>query len=250
MTQSYLTNQTTPDDLDQTLEGAPVHGSVINQSQIDQSQVNVSPTDHDDVTDDGIIRPNSRGDGPRRSSLNTSGPVTSEATGPRGNPTRVFPRQTKSATTNSQVENSLKRQKTKVLQSVNSRQGPRTDQNQESLHLNQSKASITITGQAANQSAALSSAVFRPKSAQLPQVSMSVMTDIENEPEVTGSDKGKFPKQNRTYSTAHSEASMGDDFEEKTPQQLLIHPSGLVSLTFQSPPALQKDSHLYESGWS
>ena len=41
-------------------------------------------------------------------------------------------------------------------------------------------------------------------------------------------EKGKFPKQNRTYSTAHSEASMGDDFEEKTPQQLLTHPSGLV----------------------
>ena len=122
----------------------------------------------------------------------------------------------------------LTRQKTKVLQSVNSRQGPRTDQpeNQESLHLNQSKASITLTG-AANQST-MSSAVFRPKSAQLPQVSMSVMTDIENEPET---EKGKFPKQNRTYSTAHSEASMGDDFEEKTPQQLLIHPSGPVSWT-------------------
>ena len=122
----------------------------------------------------------------------------------------------------------LTRQKTKVLQSVNSRQGPRTDQpeNQESLHLNQSKASITLTG-AANQST-MSSAVFRPKSAQLPQVSMSVMTDIENEPET---EKGKFPKQNRTYSTAHSEASMGDDFEEKTPQQLLIHPSGAVSRT-------------------
>ena len=63
---------------------------------------------------------------------------------------------------------------------------------------------------------------------------MSVMTDIENElqPEVgTGSEKGKFPKQNRTYSTAHSEASMTDDFEEKTPQQLLIHPSGPVSRT-------------------
>ena len=122
----------------------------------------------------------------------------------------------------------LARQKTKVLQSVNSRQGPRTDQpeNQESLHLNQSKASITLTG-ATNQST-MSSAVFRPKSAQLPQVSMSVMTDIENEPET---EKGKFPKQNRTYSTAHSEASMGDDFEEKTPQQLLIHPSGPVSRT-------------------
>ena len=122
----------------------------------------------------------------------------------------------------------LARQKTKVLQSVNSRQGQRTDQpeNQESLHLNQSKASITLTG-ATNQST-MSSAVFRPKSAQLPQVSMSVMTDIENEPET---EKGKFPKQNRTYSTAHSEASMGDDFEEKTPQQLLIHPSGPVSRT-------------------
>ena len=70
----------------------------------------------------------------------------------------------------------LARQKTKVLQSVNSRQGPRTDQpeNQESLHLNQSKASITLTG-ATNQST-MSSAVFRPKSTQLPQVSMSVMT--------------------------------------------------------------------------
>ena len=125
----------------------------------------------------------------------------------------------------------LTRQKTKVLQSVNSRQGPRTDQpeNQESLHLNQSKASITLTG-ATNQST-MSSAVFRPKSAQLPQVSMSVMTDIENEPET---EKGKFPKQNRTYSTAHSEASMGDDFEEKTPQQLLIHPSGPVSPTKSS----------------
>ena len=98
----------------------------------------------------------------------------------------------------------LTRQKTKVLQSVNSRQGPRTDQpeNQESLHLNQSKASITLTG-AANQNT-MSSAVFRPKSAQLPQVSMSVMTDIENETEIQNS---KFPKQNRTYSTAHSEGN-------------------------------------------
>ena len=68
-----------------------------------------------EVAEDGIIRPNSRGDGPRRSSsgidLNTSGPVTSGTAGPRGNPNRVFPRQTKSATTNSQVENSLKRKR-------------------------------------------------------------------------------------------------------------------------------------------
>ena len=67
LTQSYLTNQTTPDDLDQTLEGAPVRGSVINQSRIDQSQVNLNQTEQE-VVDDGIIRPNSRGDGPRRSS--------------------------------------------------------------------------------------------------------------------------------------------------------------------------------------
>ena len=113
LTQSYLTNQT-PDDLDQTLEGAPVRGSVINQSRIDQSQVNLNQTEQE-VADNGIIRPNSRGDGPRRSSsgldLNTSGPVASGTAGPRGNPTRVFPRQTKSATTNSQVENSLKRKR-------------------------------------------------------------------------------------------------------------------------------------------
>ena len=107
LTQSYLTNQTTPDDLDRTLEGAPIRGSIINQSQIDQSQTNLDPNDGE-VPDDGIIRPNSRGDGLRRSS---SGPVTSGTSGPRGNPTRIFPRQTKSATTNSQVENSLKRER-------------------------------------------------------------------------------------------------------------------------------------------
>ena len=114
LTQSYLTNQTTPDDLDRTLEGAPIRGSIINQSQIDQSQTNLDPNDGE-VPDEGIIQPNSRGDGPRRSSsgldLNASGPVTSGTSGPRGNPTRIFPRQTKSATTNSQVENSLKRER-------------------------------------------------------------------------------------------------------------------------------------------
>ena len=154
-----------------------------------------------------------RGDGDAQSSIKFSQGIPSGSVGPKGNPTKVFPRQVKSATTGStglSLTDSLKRQKTSVLQSVNSRLNtanlvdPKFSNN--SVFVKQSGLPIHSIG--------------------------SIMTDIEDETSHESkkiSESQKCPQiKNRAYSTAHvnlTKDEKGIDYSVKNPTQLLFHES-------------------------